>query len=405
MTELEYPDKLITFERPYPSEFLVELDHAIPLALLAAQRAEGGYVDPAGPHRVSPYWVVLDRLIQIRTQILSSTIPSAAQRMAQGLRQTMNDGWDIGSPYLSYMGGIMFLYEHKLVLDGTPLPPPSVEVDRIVAERAELRERQRVAEPLPVPDPAARLMPHHPDPKSLRRYQVFALQIRNERQQSTDLSARDRFSLGSQHAIGAYVGHWLQEDPRQCVGDLRTACSLRWIAIGAGYPAHIWDLEQLFVDAVAVQSDQVAEAVIARKEDDWNLAQTRPVPWLTARLRCMFLLQRRSKVAIGALFEDFRLAVFVDVLPPELQPHKPLIQNSYRLLMAVREQAWPSLEQRLAERMELLVKHYWRNIAPAALADTFGLSVVRWARERGHHVQIRHAYLPLEWLDVPVATA
>ena len=81
----------------------------------------------------------------------------------------MNDGWDIGSPYLSYMGGIMFLYEHKLVLDGTPLPPPSVEVDRIVAERAELRERQRAAEPLPVPDPAARPMPHHPDPKSLRR--------------------------------------------------------------------------------------------------------------------------------------------------------------------------------------------------------------------------------------------
>ena len=405
MSELDYPERLETFERPYPSEFLIELDRAIPLALLTARRADEGELILRGPKSAVPYWKVLDRLIQIRGQIVSQAIPSAPQRMSESIGQMVSDAWDLGHPYMSYMGGIMFLYEHKLVLDGTPLPPPSVEVDRIVAERAELRERQRAAEPLPVPDPAARPMPHHPNPKSLRRYQAFALQIRNERQQSTDLSARDRFSLGSQHAIGAYVGHWLQEDPRQCVSDLRTACSLRWDAIVAGYPAHIWDLEQLFVDAVAVQSDQVAEAVIARKEDDWNLAQTRPVPWLTARLRCMFLLQRRSKVAIGALFEDFRLAVFVDVLPPELQPHKPLIQNSYRLLMAVREQAWPSLEQRLAERMELLVKHYWRNIAPAALADTFGLSVVRWARERGHHVPIRHAYLPLEWLDVPVATA
>jgi len=55
--------------------------------------------------------------------------------------------------------------------------------------------------------------------------------------------------------------------------------------------------------------------------------------------------------------------------------------------------------------MELLTKHYWRNIAPAALADTFGLSVARWARDRGHSVRMQHAYLPLEWLDVPVTPA
>jgi len=205
--------------------------------------------------------------------------------------------------------------------------------------------------------------------------------------------------------MGAYIGYWLQEEPRLCVGTMRIACSLRWDAIVAGYPAHIWDLEQLFLDAAAVQSDLVANAVIARKEDNWHLAQTRPVPWLTARLRGLFVLHRRSTVAIGVWFEEFRLAAFVDVLPPELQPLKPLIQNSYRLLLALRDQDWPTLEQRLAERMELLTKHYWRNIAPAALADTFGLCVARWARDRGYSVRMQHAYLPLEWLDVPVTPA
>jgi len=205
--------------------------------------------------------------------------------------------------------------------------------------------------------------------------------------------------------MGAYIGYWLQEEPRLCVGTMRIACSLRWDAIVAGYPAHIWDLEQLFLDAAAVQSDLVVNAVIARKEDDWHLAQTRPVPWLTARLRGLFVLHRRSTVAIGVWFEEFRLAAFVDVLPPELQPLKPLMQNSYRLMLALRDQDWPTLEQRLAERMELLTKHYWRNIAPAALADTFGLSVARWARDRGHSVRMQHAYLPLEWLDVPVTPA
>jgi len=405
MTELDYPERLETLERPFPNVFLIELDRAIPLALLTAERAENGDLIYRGPQSASPYWKVLDRLIQIRRQILSQVIPSAAQRMSESIGQMVSEAWDLGHPYMSYMGGIMFLYEHKLVLDGEPLPPANPEIDRIVAERAELRERQLANEPLPAPDPAARPMPHHPHPKSLRAYQAFALQIRNERQQRPGLSPRDRFSLGGQHAIGAYVGYWLQEESRLCVGTMRTACSLRWDAIVAGYPAHIWDLEQLFLDAAAVQSDLVADAVIARKEDDWHLAQTRPVPWLTARLRCLFVLHRRSTVAIGVWFEEFRLAAFVDVLPPELQPLKPLIQNSYRLLLALRDQDWPTLEQRLAERMELLTKHYWRNIAPAALADTFGLCVARWARDRGYSVRMQHAYLPLEWLDVPVTPA
>ena len=150
--------------------------------------------------------------------------------------------------------------------------------------------------------------------------------------------------------------------------------------------------------------DNEATGIIDRAEDAWNLSQTRPVPWLTARLRCMFTLHQHSKVAIGAYFEDFRLAAFVDKMLPELEKDVPLIHNSYRPLVALRDQAWPTLEERLAERMDLLVKHFWRQVTPTALVDTFGLSVARWARERGYQVQLQHVYLPLDWLDVPVET-
>ena len=303
-----------------------------------------------------------------------------------------------------FIEAVMFIYEHRVLPDEIPTSYRNASVESILADRERLRiEEAAKPEPLPAQDPEARVMPHHPDPKSMRTY-LAAADIAIEREGPTHLitSGTKRFIVGQQYLVRSLIAYWLRHQTTPILKEFRFGVTLNWDGIVSGYPAHIWDLQQLFWDSVVARNERVTAALIDRAEDAWNLAQTRPVPWLTARLRCMFTLHRQSKVAIGAYFEDFRLAAFVDKLPPELDKDVPLIHNSYRLLVAARDQAWPTLEERLAERMELLVKHFWRQVTPAALVDTFGLSVARWARERGYRIQLRHVYLPLDWLDVPV---
>jgi hypothetical protein len=368
------------------SRLIGHIDQAI--LLCSAAHHSPDPQSEAAKHDLRP---ILDRLIQARAQILHGKVPEKRVRLLQSTSWMVADQWDPSDIFGNYLLSVMWAYDHQIENDGLPDAYASPEVDEVATKRDhERRVEAERPEELPPKDPEARSMPHHPDPKSMRNYLLAAQSaIDQDAPALSEKTAPSSFIFGQQYMIRGLVGYWLQRADPDLVADLRYGTRMQWRGIQAGYRAHIWDFQQLFLDAVAYRCD--------------DIAQTRPVPWLTARLRCLFTLHRQTKVAVQAYFEDLRIALFVDVLPPELEPDVPLMRNSYWLLLALRDQQWPELERRLGERMELLVKHFWRNIAPVALADSFGLSVARWAGERGYRVQLAHVYLPLDWLDVPVA--
>ena len=395
------PDPPVYPEGATSIEVLRHVDQAIAItweALLANAR---GDFDEGTPHQMRD---IIDRLFIIREELVKGEVPEQRSRLANSRAWIFMDAWDRESRFGRYVGIVMFLYDHKLIRGRIPPDYQNARSDMIRMERI----RQRTAEDelvkvLPTQVPGTRKMPHHPDQKSLMNYlQACDSAISLGLPEEPKSSGSKRFFLGQQYFVRGRVWYWLERPGSDVVGDIRAGSRLCWSGIKSGYPAHIWNFQYLFLDSVAVRMDNEATGIIDSAEDAWNLSQTRPVPWLTARLRCMFTLHQHSKVAIGAYFEDFRLAAFVDKMLPELEKDVPLIHNSYRLLVALRDQAWPTLEERLAERMDLLVKHFWRQVTPTALVDTFGLSVARWARERGYQVQLQHVYLPLDWLDVPV---
>ena len=397
------PDIRPLLASPTTENFLVELGRAIPLAWEAIGVEREGKLKQ-GEGTAAQLRIVLDHLLIMDLEIREKTVPPLPQRMSAAPTWMFTDSWDPRCKFGNYMLSFFFAYIHKYYEDGAVRP----NCFSVVTEVTQLREEQRKAEEatqnrVPDHDPACLAMPHHPDPHSLRILRDASLEtIAAEDPRLQSLGNHDLYAFGQQFLVVGCVDYWRKESAAHCINYFRRGIQLTWSSFEAGYPAHVWDYEQLFLDAAACRVDETVTALVNKTEDAWNLGQTRPVPWLSSRLRCLFTIHQQSKVAIGAYFEDFRLAAFVDKLPPELEGDVPLIHNSYRLLVALRDQAWPTLEERLTERAELLVKHFWRQYTPAGLVDTFGMSVARWARDRGYRVQLQHVYLPLDWLDVPV---
>ena len=399
------PDIGPLHERPSPENFLAELALAIPLTWEAIGLQQAGKLS-YGEGTAGQLRTILDHLLKIDSEIRSKTVPLLPQRMAVAPTWMFTDSWDPNCQFGNYMLGFFLAYIHKYQENDNPRPEPFPAVAEVAGLRAEqLKEEAKTPKRVPDHDPTCLAMPHHPDSHSLRILRDASLEtIATEETRLESLDNLDLYAFGQQFLVVGSVDYWRKESAAHCVNLLRRGIRLTWSAFEVGYPAHIWDYEQLFLDAASCQVGETATALVNTTEDAWNLGQTRPVPWLSARLRCMFTLHQQSKVAIGAYFEDFRLAAFVDKMPPELEKDVSLIHNSYRILVAVRDQVWTTLEERLTERMQLLMKHFWRQYTPAGLIDTFGLSVARWARDRGYRVQLQHVYLPLDWLDVPVDT-
>ncbi len=257
------------------------------------------------------------------------------------------------------------------------------------------------------PDPAFKPMPHRPDSKSLLIMQEAAQeQLQKQWPQVATLSPYDRFMLGQQYLVDGLVEYYKPETSgAEIVPAIRRGVRLLRDGIQAGYQAHIWDLTDLFHQALAVSADDVCRWLVTRAREQWNLDRTRPVPWLALRLlACFELFQSKDAEALKTL-EKHRIAVFVDQLPSELAEMLPELQNFHHLLVAIARRRQEDFNHRLAERQDLRARSFDGNLAPIALCDLHGLSLCRLARERGLEIDVRHIYLPLDLLDVPADDA
>jgi hypothetical protein len=212
------------------------------------------------------------------------------------------------------------------------------------------------------------------------------------------------YALAQQYLLLALTERFFKRPVTTVVENLRRGHAIARHAFAAGYPAHAWDVHHLFLGAVAVHDRRLADALIAMRQDRWDGDRVRPVPWLILRILACFALHRGDDARAAELIERHRLAVFVDRLPPELEPDLPEMRNVHQLLDALVRRDAQTFSARIAERMEIRARALRRSpLDTSGLCDLAGLALCRFARSRGLAVTVRHVYLPLELLDIPPA--
>ncbi len=279
----------------------------------------------------------------------------------------------------------------------------NIERDRREKEHRELlRQRETAA------IPNLRQMPHAPDHGSLvAAAAAFVNDPQADAQNQAAYSQRKDGAWFEQSAnlwlIRGLVDYYLGNDLRLVRGNLHEATQRFATAVTFGVRPHAWAMEQWLMTAIAVGNRNAVDALIALRLDDWDTSRIRPVNWLVTRIRLAMDLWRKDDSELNRLLEFSRLGIFVDKLPPELDPDLPLMRNWHHALAAAVGRKGDDLTTCLRQRMELRADHFRRGgtSAPIALIDLDALALIRLARQRGLDPKIDHVYLPYDLLGTP----
>ncbi len=385
------------------TDFVIRLDRLVVDCLSKLERVASS-VD--SDHSITEISMVCQRVVGMKAAIASRQLPNFASRRDSSICRIILDGWDPEDDLGNEIFNVVDYYT-----EAESITVPNGYRQSADVEMSLVRLSEQIAQFINTfvgrnkntdTDPSFKPMPHRPDSKSLVIMQEAAQeQIQRQSPQVADLNAYDRFMLGQQHLIDGLVDHFKPATTGAAiVPAIRRGVRLLRDGIEAGYQAHIWDLTDLFHQALAVREDEVCRWLMKRARDTWNLDRTRPVPWLGLRLlACFELFDRKDAEALRTL-EEHRIGVFVDKLPSELDEMLPELQTFHHLLVAIAGRKAEDFNHHLAEREAFRAKYFDGNLAPIALCDLHGLSLCRLARERGIEIDVRHIYLPLDLLDV-----
>ncbi len=281
----------------------------------------------------------------------------------------------------------------------------NTERDRREREHRELMQKRQLAA-----IPNLRQMPHAPDHGSLvAAAAAFVNDPQADAQNQAAYSQRKDGAWFEQSAnlwlIRGLVDYYLGHEVRLVQGNLHEATRRFATAVTFGVRPHAWAMEQWLMTAIAVGNRTAVDALIALRLDDWDTARIRPVNWLVTRIRLAMDLWRKDDSELSRLLEFSRLGVFVDKLPPELDPDLPLMRNWHHALAATVNRKGDDLTTCLRQRMDLRTEHFRRGgtSSPIALIDLDALALIRLARQRGLDPQVEHVYLPLELIAEPLA--
>lgn len=240
-------------------------------------------------------------------------------------------------------------------------------------------------------NPAARPMPHNPDPDALDDVRLYANSVIYACEDPVNTAwiahptSSQQQDFANAFLARGLIHHWLRRDPTQVRSDLSSAAERMALALPT-VQIHAWEYEQWQHLAIVVAHRGLLDALWALRREEWDTNRIRPVNWLICRIRILDLLhQGGSEAELRGLLEMSWIGLFADPLPPELAVDTPLMRNWHELLRAILDRDTVAFDRHLVLRQVQLAAHWTRGggIAPLSLADLGGLALVRTARARG----------------------